>query len=312
MSRYSLNIDVFEECSERERSLFDSHSRRSGAIFDTAEDASRSDSVMTEEYLHDVVELEHELIKKKRMLDAAILAVCKCKKSQVLSNVSLGMAKALNKDFTENGFAGEQVRDFLRLVKERFFLQQDADIYKSLADNTEHVADDVECVFMSFGGGISREGNYDVRASHIALEFRNKKAKKHFWLQIPLKANTHFGQGNFEDVLLGKYVLSADIIEKEKNRNFGKLKFDTTEDKDGKSFTEVSEEPEFVETVRRKNIAADFSAARFSKQLFKYLTTSDLDKSEIMNWHRFKPSIVNSYEPFYDGYDLYEGIPDEM
>lgn len=287
-------MSSMDEARDDEPSLFDGRTVRSGAIFDTGSDAVdllRKKSIV-DDYNEEIRKAEFEIHRQKRLMDAAILAVCECKKSQVLCSLTLAFAKKVKEDFSENGFAGKVVAEFLRLVKERFFLQMDTEVYTyNDHKKCENLADDVECININIGNSFNDDDSR-IDGSHIGLEFLNKKAKKHFWLSIPLKENTSFGPDNFEDEFLGKYLLTAEVLVKTKNYEFEKLKNGEVKAvvKDDNGAFIMSEDlvPEFVEALEKRTIATDYSAARIAKSIETYLTSNELDKSDIRNWRRMR------------------------
>lgn len=277
-SYYTISEERFQIDSKlKHHSPFDDVARPSGCIIDNGDDANivaRKED-LARQYEKVVIDAEAKICKLRLEIDSAILAICDSRMKQVVCGLTNSYARDLRNDFDKNGFAGKFVADFLRLVKERFFEQRNIGTeYFSEKNGYKHLEKDVECTFIGFTRSHHNctEKLAYVDGTHISLEFRNKKTKKHFWICIPLKENTKFNSTNYDDAYLGKYLLKADVVVKERNWNYNNgAGFKRITRSDGSEYLE--KEPEYIEKVETHVLATDFSAVGMSKKLEKYLTT---------------------------------------
>ena len=300
-SYYTVGEERFQIDSElKHHSPFDDVARLSGCIIDNGDDANvvARKEALARQYEEVVRDAEAKICKLRLEIDSAVLAICDSRMKQVVCGLTNSYARDLRNDFDKNGFAGKVVADFLRLVKERFFEQRNIGTgYFSKQNGYKHLEKDIECTFIGFNRSYHSHIKElaSVDGTHITLEFRNKKAKKHFWICIPLKENTKFNSTNYDDAYLGKYLLKADVVVKERNWNYKNGSgFKRIARSDGSEYLE--REPEFIEKVETRVLATDFSAARMSKKLEEYLTTDQLDKENIINLKRcYDFDMLNGY-----------------
>lgn len=278
---YKNGNDYYNDYSDDRASvsLFNTAVRRdSGAIFDGLFDSNSNPQNLYHDYIRQINRTEIEFEELSRKQEALILAACKCMNESILSRVNSRYVAKIQKDFNDYGFNGKSVKEFLKLVKETFFnIKQE-----------EGWAKKIECIFLNSGNEFMYNGEYKCFSPSIALEFLDKSTKKHFILGIPIVDNCRFNEKNYDDRLLGRYVLNADIIrdlkvnefvaeirEQDKTVHFDHRGGEGEPIKDDKGNFKIKE--------KQVCIAAEWKAADIAFKIMEFITSNKLDDKRISN-----------------------------
>lgn len=259
---------------ERESDLFCHRSHHTGAIFDTIGDDTHEAQDLASAYISEVYKLEEEMQSLKMKRDAAILAVCKCKNESVMCQLTKSFAKDIVIDYRENGFAGKTVKEFMRLVEERFFNED---------ESKDSIFDKIECLRIDY-----QEMYSNFESTGIELQFKDNKSKKTFALVLPVKDNVNFNAANFEDRHLGKYLILGDVEVVLKNYDAGKMSHRRETDENGEIVDYFEKVPDSRVEVQRKCISATWSALSAASAIKTFLTSNKLDKEDVVNWRSFR------------------------
>lgn len=186
-------------------SLLHIETRRYGNGIFEEDGASSDDAVeLARRYEVEVGEAASEMERQRLRYEAAIAAVCKCKKEAILCRLTRKQATSIAMDFRENGFGGEEVKSFIKLVNEKFF--SDYDYVKKcnyIASWASHLVAKEFSIMKSVGE------NVEFRDEFLCIGYADVKTGKRFNLEVPIAENTWFREDNYCDTVLGKYVFRA-------------------------------------------------------------------------------------------------------